>query len=192
MPEFHFDPQNYGPAVAGLLTPERLMELGPGSPNEAARGLLEALTPELLFLPQRIGNHDMARACLAGLWLYHDFLDESHGVSQEIDTVEGSYWHGILHRREPDFDNAKYWFRRVGSHAIGAALESAARRLAAGEPQDRSFGFLMSQTSWDHFRFVDLCKEAAARRGALERLCQKVKLCEWQLLFDHCFGQGFA
>ncbi|HEV3006621.1 MAG TPA: hypothetical protein VGX78_19275, partial [Pirellulales bacterium] len=64
MPEFHFDPQNYGPAVAGLLTPELLMELGPGSPNEAARELLEALTPESLLAPHHVGNRDMARACL--------------------------------------------------------------------------------------------------------------------------------
>ena len=49
----------------------------------------------------------MASACLAGLWLYHDYLDESHAVSQSIHTPAGSYWHGLMHRREPDFANPK-------------------------------------------------------------------------------------
>ena len=45
----------------------------------------------------------MAACCLCGLWLLHDFLDESHSLSQEITTDTGSYWHGIMHRREPDY-----------------------------------------------------------------------------------------
>ena len=53
----------------------------------------------------------MAACCLAGVWLLHDYLDESHTISQRIDTPSGSFWHGIMHRREGDFSNAKYWFR---------------------------------------------------------------------------------
>ena len=64
----------------------------------------------------------MAEGCLAGLWLLYDFLDESHTISQSLDTLEGSYWHGIMHRREPDYENAKYWFRRVPVHPIHAEL----------------------------------------------------------------------
>jgi hypothetical protein len=186
MPDSHFDSRNFSTTVAGLLAPERLMELGPGRANQAARPLLEALTPESVLAAHQFVRRDAALACLAGLWLYHDFLDESHKISQEIDNVDGSYWHGILHRREPDYDNAKYWFRRVGSHDVGPALVSAARELTAAEPSDPSSAFLTSQSTWDHFRFVDLCQEAAARRGVLERLCRKIQLHEWQLLFEHC------
>src|SRR5438874_740571 len=78
------------------------------------------------FPPSAVRDQDMAAACLAGLWLYHDFLDEAHRISQELDTTTGSYWHGLVHRREPDFSNAKYWFRRVGDHAIFPALQAAA------------------------------------------------------------------
>jgi hypothetical protein len=52
----------------------------------------------------------------AGLWLYVDALDRSHTVSQGIDNQTGSFWHGIMHRREGDFSNSHYWFRRVGRH----------------------------------------------------------------------------
>ena len=48
---------------------------------------------------------------VAGIWLYVDDLDRSHTISQSLDTVEGSLWHAIMHRRESDFSNSKYWLR---------------------------------------------------------------------------------
>ncbi len=49
----------------------------------------------------------------AGLWLYADCLELSHPIAQALETPVGSYWHGILHRREGDFWNSKYWLRRA-------------------------------------------------------------------------------
>jgi len=52
----------------------------------------------------------------AALWLYIDELDRSHQISQQISTPTGSFWHGIMHRREGDFPNSHYWFRKAGEH----------------------------------------------------------------------------
>lgn len=61
-------------------------------------------------------------ALQAGLWLLVDDLERSHAISQGIDTPTGSYWHAIMHRREGDFSNAKYWLRQAGSHPVWESL----------------------------------------------------------------------
>lgn len=50
------------------------------------------------------------------VWLYVDDLDRSHSISQGIEDTTGSFWHGIMHRREGDFPNSHYWFDKVGVH----------------------------------------------------------------------------
>ena len=175
------------PATRALLSDDRLFDLGPGRPNEAVRVQLQALTADGLFAPAKVRRPDFAQACMAGLWLYHDFLDESHTLSQDLSTVEGSYWHGIMHRREPDYDNAKYWFRRVGSHPVFEPLRQRAAKLA-----DAAGGeFLRTQAAWDPYAFIDLCEAAERGRGP-EALCRQVQRVEWTLLFAYCYHQALG
>jgi hypothetical protein len=176
------------PEIRPLLADDRSTELGPGSPNVAMRSQLQEL--ERLLAP-KVKDRASASACLAGLWLYHDFLDESHTISQDLDTAEGSYWHALMHRREPDYWNSKYWFRRVPQHPIFADLikQAAALTNQAGAPSGSEF--LALQAAWDPFAFVDLC-ESAARRGAeVELLCRRIQRCEWELLFGYCHERAF-
>jgi hypothetical protein len=175
-----FDPTRYPPVVAALLAPSRLAELGPGIPSRSAKAALERLTPETVCPNFRYGS--MATACLAGVWLYHDFLDESHRVSQDIDTTTGSYWHGIMHRREPDASNAKYWFRRVGQHPVFAELAKEAAAL----------GYRGVGKEWDAFAFVDSCEEHRGTGSEDEELLRRMALREWELLFDWCYRQAIG
>jgi hypothetical protein len=179
---------SYGEAVATLLRDERLAELGPGQPNTAVRSQLASLRPDSLF-SAKVTHPDMAKACLAGLWLYHDFLDESHRISQELSSTAGSYWHAIMHRREPDFGNSKYWFRRVGHYPTFERLRLEAAALSA-RCDDRKASFLVEQTTWDPFRFVDLCESEIGSETELEGLCRKIQHCEWWLLFDDCYQRA--
>ena len=109
---------SYGSVFDPLLAAAPLNELGAGKPGGAARLKLKRLSIDEAFAPHSIVDRDMASAVLAGLYLLYDELDESHTISQALETPTGSYWHGIMHRREPDYGNAKYWFRRVGDHAV--------------------------------------------------------------------------
>jgi hypothetical protein len=181
----------YGPLIDSLLLPEQLPELGPGRANEDRRAELSALTIESAFAGQTIHDTDAARCCLSGLWLRHNFLDESHAISQEIETPSGSYWHGIMHRREPDYANSKYWFRRVGEHAIFPKLSQAAKAL--GEKfgaEDVVARELIDGDAWDPFRFVDWCEQIARGRARQNELAQRIAEEEWRLLFDECYCQA--
>ena len=185
-------PVDYSPVIGGLIAPNRIPELEPGAPNDAPRSDLASLTVERIFDGRKIVDRDAARCCLAGLWLLHDFLDESHQISQEVDTVDGSYWHGIMHRREPDYSNAKYWFRRVPSHPVFAPLNDKARELAARQKPDNAAAFLATQTTWDPFRFVDLCEAIARGKSSAENLARQLARHEWDLLFAHCYVQAIG
>jgi hypothetical protein len=179
---------SYVSGIQELLREDRLMPLGPGTPRDKFRAVLK-VPLEALFAPAKIVDRDAAHACQAALWLYFDYLDESHAISQDLDTVEGSYWHGILHRREPDYGNAKYWFRRVGQHPVFALLREAAAELADSDAAPNEAAFLAEQKSWDPFAFIDLC-EAAARGKADELLCRTIQRHEWDLLFDYCYARA--
>jgi hypothetical protein len=183
-----FDPTAYAPAVAELLRRPRLPPLDAGRPDEGLRARLEALTDAVAFAAHRVRDREMADACRAGLWLYFDFLDESHKISQELHTPTGSYWHALMHRREPDFSNSSYWFRRVGAHPVYDALRTAATELAADATPDAAF--LSTQTAWEPFAFVDLCAAALTGRAPCAELCRQVQKREWELLFDWCYRQA--
>jgi hypothetical protein len=173
--------------VQALLGDERLFDLGPGQSDPAASSRLRGAKPEDLFAPATIRDRVAAQACVAGLWLYLDHLDESHTISQDLATPEGSYWHGIMHRREPDYWNSKYWFRRVGQHAIFAPLRERAVTLIEEAGRPRGSEVLLQQEAWDPYAFVDLCEAVAAGRADCELLCRQVQRAEWDLLFDHCY-----
>ena len=121
-----FQPNAYGPVFAALIDRDRRRPLDAGAPQAGDAATLEAATLKSLFAHSQIVDEAMARCCLSGVWLLCDFLDESHTISQGISTPSGSFWHGIMHRREGDFSNAKYWFRKVGEHPVYERLAAAA------------------------------------------------------------------
>jgi hypothetical protein len=175
----------YGPAVVALLEGVPPAPLEAGKPNEQYRAELTALTPERLFAQtgKPIRDRRMAQCCLAGLWLRHNFFEESHAFSQEIETPSGGFWHGILHRREPDYGNARYWFRRVGNHPVFPELNHQA--MALGWP---------ATSKWDPDDFIDQIEQSLRLRAekSSRQRCLAIQQIEWELLFDHCWRHSLA
>jgi len=107
------------------------------------------------------GEHvDKRTPLAAGLWLYVDELDRSHTISQSIADPTGSFWHGIMHRREGDFDNSHYWMRRTGNHPAIAQIQN-----------------------YDPHTFID--KVESHVHNASEELVT-MQRAEWAALFEWC------
>jgi hypothetical protein len=123
----------------------------------------------------------------AALWLLAGELDRSHAVSQNIKSAEGAFWHGIMHRREGDFWNSKYWFRQCPRHAVHRELAATIDRHQSEFPVSTD-KLLNPDTLPDIL--VDLIEQTLVnqneqgRRGWIETL-QLIQWWEWQLLLKH-------
>ena len=129
------------------------LDRGPRAGVQLAGVLAKAVSPALATLPP------VRRAAALGLaHLWHDDLDAAHGHCQaHEDDADCNYVHALLHRREGDFANAKYWFREVGSHPVYDAIATAARA--------QGLLHLLGEGGWDPAVGVDACAKAV-RSGA--------------------------
>ncbi len=200
--------QESGSAVGGMLSERGRMLLGVNARayealvvrEEGVRGgAVEAIdvlsmtrAEELFAAPVR--DLDEARLALAGLWLWHDALDASHEICQSIETPGGSYWHAILHRREGDFPNARYWLRRAGVHGSFGAMAGRVGQMINDLAVDKGLLRLLNGSAggvrWDPGALVDLVEEveASADSGRQDErlgLVVEIQRAEWRALFEH-------
>jgi hypothetical protein len=156
-----------------------------GSGNTHAYGALQSLAPEQM-LSSKPSNIDEATALLSGLWLWHDCLDESHKVSQQLHTTSGSFWHAIMHRREGDFSNSKYWYARCENHPILPTLAAQAHDAIDPFPADTRV-LKITARGWNSDAFVDLVEEVYdSPDDPRHKLAVALQQLEWRTLFDYC------
>ena len=136
-------------------------------PLEQAMNLLVGNEPnhteivqEIIRTPEVAANP----ALIAGLWLYVDDLERSHTISQSLEDATGSYWHGIMHRREGDFSNSHYWMRRAANHEL-----------------------FRTHSELDPNGLIDAVAQARGQNSP-ELLARQRE--EWQTLFAWCANNG--
>ncbi len=112
--------------------------------------------PRLTSLVEACGH--LPPSLTAGLWLYADDLERSHAICQADPSPTGSMWHAILHRREGDFWNSKYWLRQAGAHPA-----------------------FVGWSGYDPARFVDQV-QSGSDPGTLLQMQRE----EWRRLFEWC------
>jgi hypothetical protein len=103
-------------------------------------------------------------------------LERAHRLVQEASNADGTYIHGIVHRVEGDFDNARYWFRRT---AVQPAAAEIYRQAAANSPK------VASRATWDPVWVTDWV-EASRKTGVDEELRTVLKI-EAEVLLER-FG----
>src|SRR5881392_372296 len=117
-----------------LIETPTLPELGPDARSgaESAASLNRKLDAILRESKARSEDRQLIRALVL---LWHDHLDAAHTLAQDVEGPDGAFVHGIMHRREPDYGNAAYWFRRVGQHPAFSEIANRASALleARGE-----------------------------------------------------------
>jgi hypothetical protein len=172
---------------AGEMAYARLVVSGGAASQVASQ--LDGVRPEQLFT-QPVKHADDAAAALAGLWLWVDALDESHKIAQDLVSTTGSFWHAIMHRREGDFSNAKYWYARCDGHHVMKMLGAIASSLIEGFESDPSVVRVVSG-GWNPDGLVDLVA-AVNNKPSDKRYAVAVKLqqAEWSGLFDYCIHEA--
>jgi len=122
------------------------------------------LTPKKIWKPELRKEISLIHApadVIAGLHLWNDDIESCHAIAQATEKPNFNYWHAILHRREGDFGNSKYWYRAVGDdHPVLLAMKAA-------------------YPNWDPIHFVDHCEKhentdtlMAIQAQEMERLLQ--------------------
>ena len=153
---------------------------------------LASTSVDELFQGESLKNNTFGDAIKSGLLLWNDALDESHNISQGLENQTGSYWHGIMHRREPDYSNAKYWFGRVGTHPIFPALREQALAILEETPDPSDALARIAQTieteeKWDAYQFIDWCQAAEGASDDVTRFLQQVQAEEIKLLLAYSY-----
>jgi hypothetical protein len=161
----------------------KLVVAGAGDTN--AYPELKQLSPDNI-LSQKPTHRDEAAALLAGLWLWHDCLDESHKVSQQLQTTSGSFWHAIMHRREGDFSNSQYWYARCQNHPALPTLAAQANDVINPFPADKQI-LKLTVHGWNCDAFLDLVEVVYGKpEDPRHKLAVALQQLEWRTLFDHC------
>ena len=119
-----------------------------------------------------------ARLIRSAVLLWHDHLDESHTHSQDIRDRDGSFLHALMHRREPDYPNAKYWLRQTGKHE---AFEEISNRSHAILVDSRLSHLANDQ--WDPFAVVDAVSNVGSDENE-SALLVRVQEIEFEVLLE--------
>ena len=145
---------------------------------------IEELNQEIESLNLIGSTIELARSAA---FLWHDHLDASHDISQDLLSSDGSFLHGVMHRREPDYPNAKYRFRCAGSHSAYLILSSRVEKYLGEVQNDLLSKLLVPGGCWDPFAFVDAVETAERTLEDIEIL-ENIQRLEFESFVESYLG----
>jgi hypothetical protein len=166
-----------------LLNPDLLRKLRPTEPvSWDLPGKIRDASDETVAGGKQIADAKTFALVRGGLLYAVDDLDGAHRIFQDDPGDVASYWHGMMHRREGDFDNARYWFRRAGHLPIFDRMHSAAANLSPN---------MAKQSSWDAYLLTGMCEQAKFGDSEAIPECLLLQRVEFEQLLDYCWRQSF-
>jgi hypothetical protein len=174
------------PEIKSLLATAELAELGPG-PRAGVRPTAELNDAIGKILPDSTFSSRANESIRAVILLWHDHLEEAHAIAQSIEDRDGSFIHAIMHRREPDYGNANYWFRHTGAHPCFPEIARRANALLETEGEKVLREQIIPRGQWDAFAFVDACAQVERKPVAdgQVRLLREIQRIETEVLLEH-------
>lgn len=142
---------------------------------------------------KRFGTSTEIITVIAGLHLCNDNLHLSHSYAQKIEhDATGAYWHGIMHRMEQDYWNAKYWFRQAGKHPVMSKVQQRAAEWLtqnwSGQVEDQQSAQLLQsiqQGGWNSAQFCDLVEKSEELDSSLQTLLRQIQAIEVNMLLEY-------
>ena len=171
--------------VSSVIATAELPALGPEvRPNVKSPSQLQREF-DLLFSKTK-GTQPAKDLIRAAALLWHDHLDAAHSIVQDAPSAEAAFIHGIMHRRESDYSNAKYWFDRVGRHATFPKIAARVEQFLSDQ-QSRSSSTLVRDGMWQPMNFIEACEEAAEQpdKNSDTVLLQHLQQIEFETLLEH-------
>ncbi len=165
-----------------LIGDEVLVTLRPREPRnrELLRRILAA--DDAMLAGGKTAENPATFALVRGGVLYAlDALEESHAVFQAAHGDLGAYWHGMVHRREGDFDNARYWFRQAG---VLPCFSRMHRDAAPYSPD------MAKQLNWDPYLYTGQCEQERFGAEGLDRELRELQRVEFLTLLDYCLQES--
>lgn len=173
-------------AAKALLEEPGLADLGPGPRNGAQS--LSSLNQAIDALFEQHGRPRKAELIRSLFLLWHDHLEPSHSISQSEHNPDGSLVHAIMHRREPDYSNAKYWWRSTGDHECFPVIAAKVQPLVADD--DTLAEQILPGGNWDAYGFTDAVASGIRESEASPRhqLLKQIQRVETDAVLEHLAG----
>lgn len=152
----------------------------------SSRQPLPLLSPKQVWsfeISDWLGTMVLSPALTSTLLLWNDDLSGSHAIAQQLHSSLGSWIHGALHRREGDFANSKYWFRKTDERNTFMEMSKCAAQIIDATDMEIEEPLLSTiREKWDPFIFIDLCAMAASGCIVNKSVLEQLQVAELNLM----------